>query len=284
LREAVIAAGCAAGSRKLVKQWCAQRAGEESVMDTTFSTYQFLTRDMDRTLKVKSEEPTVALATKYYEENIRNIKTIDDFFNDTRIYNYAVKAFGLEDMAYAKAYMRKVLTDDTFAKNLNDQRFSTFAAAFDFDSYGEATTQRPATTTETVDKYVQQSLEVDEGEQNEGVRLALYFKRMAPSITNTYQVLADTALAKVVKTVLGLPDAMGTAGIEQQAKAIDARIDIKDFQDPDKLNHLIQRFTVMYDLSEGTAYDPVLDLFSTGSSSTVGVDVSMTLLNLKIGG
>lgn len=253
-------------------------------MDTTFATYQLLTRDMDRTLKNKSEETTVAMATKYYEDNIRNIKTVDDFFSDTRIYNYAVKAFGLEDMAYAKAFMRKVLTDSTFATSLDDQRFITFAAAFDFKSYGEATTQRPATTTDTVDKYVQQSLEIDQGAENEGVRLALYFRRTAPSITSTYQVLADEALAKVVKTVLGLPDAMGTAGIEQQAKAIDSRLDITDFKDPDQLNHLIQRFTVMYDLSEGTTSDPILDLFSTSSSSSVGVDISMTLLNLKIGG
>ena len=36
------------------------------------------------------------------------MKSIDDFMKDTRLYNYAMKAFGLDDMAYAKAFMRKV--------------------------------------------------------------------------------------------------------------------------------------------------------------------------------
>jgi hypothetical protein len=252
-------------------------------MDTTFSTYQMLTRDMDRTLKLKSAEPIVARETEYYKENIGSIKTLDDFFKNTRIYNYAVKAFGLEDMAYAKAYMRKVLTEgtgtDSFAFKLNDDRFMAFARAFDFGAYGEVTTGMTATTTDVVTKYINQTLEVDEGTENEGVRLALYFKRMAPTVSSAVAILADKALSEVVKTVLGLPDAMGTAGIDQQVSAIEKRLDVADFKDPKKLDRFIMRFTAMFDLENGTGADPVLTLFKRSSTN-----VTMSILSLKIGG
>ncbi len=54
---------------------------------------------------------------QYYKENIGNVKTVDEFLDDYRLYSYAMKAHGLEDMTYAKAFMRKVLESD-----LNDTR------------------------------------------------------------------------------------------------------------------------------------------------------------------
>ena len=53
----------------------------------------------------------MALETAYYLKHIGDVKSIDDFIKDTRLFNYAMKAFGLEDMAYAKAFMRKVLVE-----------------------------------------------------------------------------------------------------------------------------------------------------------------------------
>ncbi|MEP9375434.1 DUF1217 domain-containing protein [Aquabacter sp. CN5-332] len=257
-------------------------------MDTTFATYQYLTRNLDRTLELKQKEPTVSLETKYYLDNVESIKSIDDFMKNTRVYNYALKAFGLEDMAYAKAYIRKVLEEGvmdktSFANRINDDRFVTFAKAFDFETYGENTTLRMATGQEVVDKYVRQSLEVDQGAENQGVRLALYFKRAAPDVTTAYGLLGDQALWQVVKTIFGFPDAMANADIERQAQVVEKALDVKDLQDPAKLDRLIQRFTVMWDATQNASPAPVLQLFA-GGDDTAGYDFSMSLLNLKYGG
>src|SRR5690606_35411929 len=120
--------------------------------------------------------------------------------------NYAMKAYGLEDMAYAKGMLRKVLTDGvadstSFANRLNDDRFLEFAKTFDFAAKGAETTAGATATTDVVDKYVRHSLEVDAGEENEGVRLALYFERLAPKVTSAYGLLADPAIWKVIQTV-----------------------------------------------------------------------------------
>jgi len=254
-------------------------------MDTTFATFQSITRDMSRTLARKAAEPSVALETKHFLATIPTIKTVDAFLKNTRVFNYAMSAFGLSDMAYAKGYMRKVLTEgitDTksFANRLNDERFVAFAKAFDFDNYGPLTTSRTAARQDVVDGYIRQTLEVDAGAENEGVRLALYFQREAPKAKSAYSLLADAALWKVVRTVYGFPPGMASAAIEKQAAAVTQRLDLTTLHDPAKLNRLIQRFTARWDADQGLANAPVLALFGNRSGSGLG----MALLNLRYGG
>ncbi len=57
--------------------------------------------------------------TKYYKENIGNVKSVDEFLNNYQLYSYAMDAFGLGEMTYAKAFMKKVLDSD-----LNDRTAS----------------------------------------------------------------------------------------------------------------------------------------------------------------
>ncbi|KMO42243.1 hypothetical protein VQ03_11410 [Methylobacterium tarhaniae] len=106
-------------------------------MTSTLTSYMLLSRNLATSLQRKGAEPIVARETTYYQANIGKVKSIDDFMADRRLYNYAVKAFGLEDMGYAKAFMRKVLTEGTasptaFANRLADDRYVAFARAFDF--------------------------------------------------------------------------------------------------------------------------------------------------------
>lgn len=254
-------------------------------MDTTFATYKSLTRNMTRTLALKAAEPSVALETKHFLATIPKVKTVDAFLKNTRAFTYAMNAFGLGDMAYAKGYMRKVLTEGitdkkSFANRLNDERFVAFAKAFDFDNYGPLTTSRTKARQDVADAYVRQTLEIDAGAANEGVRLALYFEREAPKVKSAYGLLADPALWKVLKTVYGFPTAMASAAIEKQAAAITQRLDLSDLQDPTKLDRLIRRFTARWDADQGLNA-PVLALFNNNG---VGSGMGMALLNLRYGG
>ncbi len=106
-------------------------------MTSTLTSYMLLSRNLATSLQRKSAEPITARETAYYQANISNVKSVDDFMADQRLYSYAMKAFGLEDMTYAKAFMRKVLTEGTsdssaFANRLADDRYVAFAKAFDF--------------------------------------------------------------------------------------------------------------------------------------------------------
>jgi hypothetical protein len=399
---------------------------------STFTNYTLITKDLTASLARKAAAPEVARETAYFQANIGSVTSIDAFLGDRRLYSYAMKAFGLEDMTYAKAFMRKVLTEGTdtrasFANRLADDRYVAFARAFDF-AQGASATGRAGTITEAgptaagtaqlngaldlsgtfdfsgtnavsfqlstrvdaattksativlsnktlasvvqnlsqvtaeeiaaaingqiaasgdgnlagkvqagigvrrnlffettayanlgadgvaggtglaadtlyeaggtnrtlairnvapsgagqtpldigfgtdlpmdakaksvTEAYLRQTLESDAGAEDTGVRLALYFARMAGGATSGYAILGDSALSQVVKTVLGLP-AGGTSSeaLARQAELIESKVDLASFRDPQKLDQFIKRFTAIWDAQNNTASDPILALF-----------------------
>jgi hypothetical protein len=225
---------------------------------STYTSYSLITRDLEKSLDRTEKQPAVQREVEYYLANIENVKSIDDLLKDDRLFKFAMKAHGLQDMDYAKAFMKKALKEgiddsDSFANKLSDKRYAEFVDTFNFERYGETTTIFTKARQGTVDKYVRQTLEEDAGDQNEGVRLALYFSRKAPELTNYYEVLADTALSAVVRTAFGLPDSFATADIDKQVAFFESKMDIADLQDPKKLEKFMTRFTNMYELSNPSA-------------------------------
>ena len=259
-------------------------------MLSTIADYTRLTKDMSKSLTQVATQPDVSRETDYFLSHIGNVKTIDDFLKDYRLYSYAMKAYGLSDMTYAKAFMRKVLTEgvatkDAFANKLSDTRYRQFAAAFNFAALGDKATQATASTTGTATQYVTQTMEEKAGDQNEGLRLALYFTRKASTITNAYQILADKALTQVVQTAMGWSATLSSSDIDAQAKMITGKINLTDFQDPAKVTKFVQRFAAMWDATQAqsdTSTNPALVLIG-GASTTSGLDTDMltTLQNIR---
>lgn len=373
-------------------------------MLSTPLSYQMITRDMPATLNRTAAQPDVKRMTEYYRENIGKVTSLEEFLGDHQLYSYAMKAYGLEDMTYAKAFMRKVLESDltdstSFANKLVDKRYQEFAkafsfaqpsaqtsdaltdiekrytekagelgnsdalirlqtfayekslkavtsvddfladdtlvayattafgvdppgagksataflrriltsdpadadsfaarqtnsawrdfaAAFSFSTGGTVRVQTSDQAASTVSSYLRQTVETQAGNENEGVRLALYFERKASTITSAYSILADSALLKVVQTALGLSSQTGNADIDVQAKYIESRIDIESLSDPDELKKFLTRFTALWEAANpsSTETSSVATLISGQSSSVMSADMLMSLQGLKLGG
>jgi hypothetical protein len=264
------------------------------VMVSTIADYTRITKDMGKSLALTAKQPDVSRENDYYLANIGKVKTIDDFLKNYRLYSYAMKAYGLSDMTYAKAFMKKVLTEGisdskSFANKLSDPRYRQFAAAFNFAALGANATQTAAATTGTATQYVQQTMEQNAGDQNEGVRLALYFTRKAASITGPFQILADKALTQVVQTALGLSPTISSANIDSQAALLSKQINFSDFQDPTKVARFAQRFAAMWDAnqassgSNGTSTNPALILIGQSTSTGMDSDMLSKLQSIKLG-
>lgn len=259
-------------------------------MLTTTASYRLLAADLATSLDRTAAAPNVKRETAYYLSKIGEITSIEEFIADSRVFTYAMKAFGLGDMAYAKAFMRKALEggiDDqaSFANSLTDRRYRDFVATFNFHRYGATTTVFERTRGGTVEKYTRQTLEENAGASNEGVRLALYFQRNAASIGNVYDILADRALLQVVQTALGIPPESSMQDIDRQAEMIAARLDIADLKDAAKLDRFIARFTSLWELKVApAAASPIVSLIAGPSAARVSADLLLSLQNLKIGG
>ncbi len=267
----------------------ANQFGKGAVMPTAIESFQSINRDLTATLKRTSEQPLVARESQYYLENIASIDSIDEFLADDRIFRFAMKASGLEEMTYAKAFIRKVLEegiDDTksFANSLTDKRYKDFAERFNFERYDATATTFNRARQGTVDAYVQQALEEGAGQDNEGVRLALYFQRKATSITKTVELLADPALLKVTETLFGIN--LSSGDIDRNVARIEKQIAVTDLQDPAKLGKLLTRFTAMWEISQpsSTAAGGIALLFAQPTEAGVGQNLLSSIQNLKLNG
>lgn len=257
-------------------------------MINTYTGYQLIVRDMERSISRIEAQPMVARETEYYLANIGKVTSIEEFVADDRLFRYAMKAHGLEDMAYAKAFMVKALEGgiddpDSFANKLTDKRYREFVETFNFARYGEQTTGFYGPTTGTVQKYLRQTLEEDAGAQNEGVRLALYFQRKAGSLKSFYEVLADPALSQVVRTTLGFPDLLAQADIDKQVAMFEERLDLEDFRDEVKLDEFLKRFTTMWELKNPTfnQRNSIAALVSPPAEFGISTDILLTIAQLR---
>lgn len=258
-------------------------------MLSTAMSFNLINRDMGKSLKQVGQQPEVKRESDYFLKTIGNIKSMDAFLANDRVYRFAMKAFGLSDMIYAKAFVRKVLTDGidsnkSFANQLADPRFRDFAATFNFKSTGSATTAFDKAQQGVVDKFLQSTLEQQAGQQNEGVRLALYFQRKASGVTSAYSILADPALLKVAQVALGLPASTSAANIETQANLISSKIDIEHLDEPAVLSKFLTRFTSMWELNNGGssgAANSIATLYGGSAQSLTSPDLMMSIQSLR---
>jgi len=221
---------------------------------SALTTFNIFAGDPTAARERISQKPNIAREVEYYKENIANVKTIDDLLDDRQIFSTVMRAYGLEEMTYAKGFMRKVLeggTDDpdSMANLLTDTRYKSLAEDFNFVRYGEATTAFERTQSGVIDNLYAQRIEADAGLQNGGARLAIYFQRKSEDIVNAYSILGDTALLKFVQTSFGFPESMSTLSIEKQAAMIEEKMDISDLQDPEFVSDLVNQFLSLWDVS-----------------------------------
>ena len=231
-------------------------------------------------------EPDIKREVEYYRNNISNIKSIEDFLGNHRIYSFVMAAFGMKDLIYAKAMIRKVLAEgidgsSSFALNLSDQRFREFAQVFNFKRFGKSTTTFERTQQGTIERFLRNTLEERAGQSSEAVRLALYFDRKAASLSTEYGILADKAIYAVVRAALGLPDSVTSANIDKQAKILADRVNVAEFADPRKRTAFVTRFLAMADATSGSnAASPSLAL-QAGASPRIDMNTLLSIQSLK---
>lgn len=176
-------------------------------MVSTYFGYDYITRNLKQSLTRVGQQPDVAREAAYYKANIGKVKTVDDFMKDYRLYHYAMKAYGLEDMAYAKAFMKKVLESDlndakSFVNKLVDKRYREFAAAFSFNGSATPVAQSETQTDETIGLYTAtKKSQVDALASDSN-----YYSAQIGGISTADQLLNNDRLRNYVYSAFGIDE------------------------------------------------------------------------------
>ena len=179
-------------------------------MVSTYTSYKLITRDIDRSIDRVEKQPLVDRETRYYLDNIGKVKTIEEFVKNDRLFRYAMKAHGLEDMTYAKAFVVKALKEgvsdpDSFANKLTDKRYAEFVTSFNFAKYGELATSYnraqddvPKNFATRVDLAATQN-----GFDYFGAETGYYLTNI-PKVTSVDELMADNRLLTYAMAAFGL--------------------------------------------------------------------------------
>jgi Protein of unknown function (DUF1217) len=240
-------------------------------MTSTTTSFLAVSQNLSRYQAMTAAEPAVKTATAYYEANIGSVQSVEDLVGNYRLLSYALDAYGLGDQINAKGLITQVLEGGvsdpkSLANTLGDPRWKAFAAAFNFADSGATPPSSASAVATTTGDYVEQQLESDQGSQNVGVELALYFQRVAPTVTSEEGILADPNLLEVAATIMGLSPAVAST---LQPQTLSELMPLSDLQDPAKLQQLTERFTAMYDVTYGPGSGATTDLtVDSGNSSS----------------
>ena len=225
----------------------------------------------------------------YYRTQLQTLETVEDVLSDARLTDVLLKAEGIDPKDMTVETLRAILVSDlddpeSFANLQNDVRFRKLAGSFNFDANGviqssaSKSVQNDRGMVETQHLYLTQTVEQNAGDESVGARLALYFERMAPTLTSTYEILADDALAQFIRTTFSISEETASADIDAQKEMIERFLDIDDLVDPEKVDTLVRRFLALYDVENGIE-DPLLSVFS--GSTSINFETVSTLMQLR---
>jgi Protein of unknown function (DUF1217) len=259
--------------------------GQSALVSATLG-YRMVAGSLDKQIAAFESSPTVQRDIAYFRQAMAKVDSADDITGDYRLFKFVLSAFGLDSQINAKALMKKVLAEDpanpdSISNKLVDSHYRDIAKAFDFAG-GSVDLQSEAFLSSVIDRYVTTEFEKKTAQTNPGVRLALYFKRMAPQITSWYQVLGDKNLYEVVRTALGMSSLAAGGDIDRQAKSLEKRVGIENLKDPKFLDRFVSRFLAGYDASnstQGLSIASLIQPLSSGSGGSLSLSAS-TLLGL----
>ena len=268
------------------------RAQIDAARSATITRYTITLGTLD------TEQARGKTESEYYAATLENIGSVDALLKDKRMVAYITRAFGFSGETISNDVLKQVLTSDlydqkSFANRPENYRFRELAAAYNFAPDGAAkrvsagAAQDSSEVLQTQDLFIRQTMEQQAGEQNPGVRLALYFQRKAGTIKSAYSILADKALLEVVMTGLGLPDAVAQSDVDKLAQMIEKRINVADFKDPAKLEKFLARFSALYDIAnpQQTAQSIPSILLGGGDTGAVfGQDLLTSIQSIRRNG
>ncbi|SIP98437.1 Protein of unknown function [Rhizobium sp. RU35A] len=243
-----------------------------------------MTRFLTDTAKDKAKTDAAA-EVKYYSTKMMTMQSPSEFINDSRLVKVLLTAYDIDPSSVSKDFLKQVFSSDlndpkSFVNTQKNTAWAEILGTFNFDTKGKLA-ERPATgiqsqgkVLETEHKYTRQTLEEEQGESNNGVRLALYFERMSHSITSAYDILGDTALLEFFRVTYQLPENFSNLDVDKQAALVKKYMKLEDLKDPSKVAKMVNKFTVMYDVQNSDASSSALSIL-TGNGNTVGISADL---------
>ncbi|MFB9353970.1 DUF1217 domain-containing protein [Sneathiella chinensis] len=239
-------------------------------------------------MKMFEAQPTTARDIETFKKEISTVRSVDDLMKNRTLLKVTLSAFQLESEIDKYAFVKKMLTedpenDDSLVNRMLEPRWTKLTKALYALNENPDFFQDEKNVNAILNGYKTNEFEKFEGKTAEGVREALYFKRMAGGVEELSQIMADKSIMHVVRVGLGLPESFQSLEYEQQKTRLEKQVDIEDFKDPAKIDKMIERFLVMTEINNNDPMaNPMLSLFQPVAPAGGFVGPQPISLNLQV--
>ena len=237
--------------------------------------------------------PTESSLGAYFTKNAATITTPTQLLGNYKALSVVLGAFGIGSLIGSTALIKQLLTQDPTSKSSTAQRIGNaqyLAFAQALHSWSPPPFGTTAGVSAVVKAYQLYGFEASQNApatgggtaQNNGLQQALYFTRIAPSITSYLQLQSDQQLLNVAVTAVGLPlTAFDGLSFEQQSALLKQKLPIANLTKPSFVTHLAEEYIVQQQLANGPSISTpqagsLLNAFSDTDTTAASL---LTILN-----
>ncbi|MFN4310452.1 MAG: DUF1217 domain-containing protein [Ferrovibrio sp.] len=247
-------------SAKLSRSILQEEKPSTSISSTS---YEFDSPDFQRF----RERRDIKSEIDYFTENIAQIKSVDDFFNNSRLLRFVLSAYDLESEAQYPGKIRKILesdlTDvDSLANRFQDPRFKKMTEDLGIFLFKDVKLKLGSTAIELGRKFERVKYEQYLDEQAPGVRAAIEFTRRIKDVDMTVQLLGDSVLREVITVANNIPKELAYQEVESQVTALEKRVDVTALKnDRNEIEKMITRYLTFKGAESSGGQSYLLNLF-----------------------
>jgi hypothetical protein len=220
----------------------------------------------------------------YFKANAASITTPAQLLGNYKILSVVLTAFNLQGSIKNTAILKQLMTQDptsstSLSKKLNNAQYTLFAKAF--SSWTTSPFASATNIAQIAQSYTTNTFEQNADTQAPGLANALYFSRLAPSITTISALQSDQTLLKVAVATTGITyDQYVQLSFAQQTKILTASVKLSQLQTPSYVNRVAEQYLIQNSTGADSAPAPgsLASLYSDSSDTNAG-DSLLSILN-----
>ena len=232
--------------------------------------WSYLKTTLDTQSEVFNRSPEIQRDVDYFNENIGDVETLDDLMSDRQLLRVALGAFGLGDEINKGAFVRKVLEEGTensssFAVRLNNSDYLDMAKVFVVGENGQLSISADQAS-EITQGYQEEAFEVELGEVDNSMRLALNFTRDIEELANDglsenagwFKAMASVPMRTVLEGAFNLPESFSALDVDRQKDILADKSNdlfggktIDVFKDPEVIDTAVRRYLLREQIESG---------------------------------
>ena len=206
-------------------------------------------KNQAKQVAAEAKKPEVQRDVAAFRKAVAGAKDVKSLLANPAVQKVLLTANGLGDQIgstglVTKALMSKTSDPKSLANVLSNQAWRSAAATYNFANKGLTVLKDPKVLDTVAGAYAEISWRKSLDDATPGLSDALTFRETATKVKNADDILGDPVLRRVVTTALGIPQEIAYQSLDAQEKAINSKVDVKQFKNKDFVESFAKRYLV----------------------------------------